>query len=280
VVPELGPGASVDVRVDIGSRLSRTDRLATMVIPAARRNDQTAAIRRAILDQVSGYSNMLGTGGLQANPVILAFRPGPTLTVGTGSSVRQEGDTLYLMPATARLDGAIILPDPLFSRSVLETHASEAWDNGTSWSLGPGWMTVELRPVMSLDGAAPGYLGLALTQDEGRLLTGRGLDVEPLPPDRQPAQDDPMTLPSSGPTDAGQGQAAAMGVQLPAFQLFDQVAGSWVEFPATTVGREMRIVDPARYLDGSGALRLRFVNRIPNSSLYFGIAARMEADQA
>ncbi len=277
LVPELAPGASADIRLDIGGRTSRTDRLSMMVIPGARPGDQAALVRRAVLDQVTGYRNTLGTGGLQANPVIIAFRPGPTLTVGTGSQARQEGDTLYLLPAAAELDGRIVVPDPLITRSVLEMHANDVWDEGGSWSLGAGWISVELRPVVPFEDARPRYLGLALAQDQGRLLTGRGLDVEPLPAELQPAQDDPLSV--STPS-AGEGGPPAMGMQLPAFQLLDRTTGLWVEFPAPENGREMRIVEPERYLDGSGALRMRFVNRVPNSGVYFSVSARLEAEAA
>jgi hypothetical protein len=280
LIPELAPGATVDVRLDIGGRVSRTDRLATMVIPGNASGDTTALVRRAVLDQVTGYRNTLGTGGLQANPVVIAFRPGPTLDVVTGSSARQEGDTLYLMPAAVTLDGAVILTDPLIARSTLEIHANEVWDEGGSWSLGTGWLSAELRPMVPLDGTTPSYLGLAISQEPGRLLTGRGLDVEPLPAGRQPAQDDPMILPTTAegeePPD-GAPAVNAMGMQLPAFQLLDRTTGGWVEFPQPTNTREMRIVSPERYLDEGGALRIRFVNRMPNSGVYFSIAARIEA---
>lgn len=282
VVPALAPGEAVDIRLDIGGRTVRSDRLATMVLPAnAPRGDISVLVRRAILDQVSGYRGTLGTGGLQANPVVIAFRPRPALEVGTGSDVRQEGDTLYLLPTAVRMDGRVILTDPLIARSTIEIHANDAWDEGSSWSLGPGWITVELRPMVALDDARPTYLGLAVTQDQGRLLTGRGLDVEPLPPEMQPDQDDPLSLPapSEGPA-PGQGQGVVMGIQLPAFQLFDRISGTWVEFPAPSNGREMRIVSPERYLDGSGALRVRFVNRIPNSGTWFSMTARIEAEPA
>src|SRR4029079_12124151 len=153
LIPELAPGATADVRLDIGGRVSRTDRLATMVIPGNASGDTTALVRRAVLDQVTGYRNTLGTGGLQATPVVIAFRPGPTLDVGTGSSARQEGDTLYLMPAAVVLDGEVIVTDPLIARSTLEVHSNEVWDEGGSWSLGNGWLSAELRPMVPLDGA-------------------------------------------------------------------------------------------------------------------------------
>lgn len=156
-------------------------------------------------------------------------------------------------------------------------HANDVWDEGSSWSLGTGWISVELRPVIAFEDARPAYLGLAIAQDQGRLLTGRGLDVEPLPPERQPAQDDPLSVPTPS---AGEGRPAAMGMQLPAFQLLDRTTGLWVEFPAPSNGREMRIVEPERYLDGSGSFRMRFVNRIPNSGVYFSVSARLEAETA
>jgi hypothetical protein len=276
-IPELAPGATSDIRLDIGGRISRADRLATMVMPGVGAGDTTTQVRRAVLDQVSGYSNTLGTGGLQANPVIIAFRPGPTLDVQTGSSARHEGDTLYLMPAAVTLDGGVVVTDPLFARSVLEMHANDIWDNGTSWSMGEGWMVVELRPNVPLDGARPTYLGLAIAQEPGRLLTGRGLDVAPLPADQQPAQDDPGTLPGDI---AGGAGAPWVGGQLPAFQLLDRTTGLWVEFPEPINGREMRIVEPERYLDDAGALRMRFVNRMGDNGMYFGVTARLEAGVA
>ena len=251
-----------------------------MVIPTAAPGDTTALVRRAVLDQVTGYRNTLGIGGLQANPVVIAFRPGPTLDVGTGSSARQEGDTLYLMPAATKLDGGVILTDPLIARSTLEIHANDVWEESGSWSLGTGWLSAELRPMVALDGAVPNYLGLTIGQDGSRLLTGRGLDVEPLPADQQPAQDDPMVLPTpAGEEPPPEGGLPVIGIdgQMPAFQLLDHTTGLWVEFPKPLSNREMRIVSPERYLDDAGAARIRFVNRMPNSGTWFTLSARIEA---
>lgn len=278
VVPTLAPGQTADVRLDIGGRTVRPDRLATMVLPETRAADPTTLVRRAILDQVSGYRSTLGTAGLQANPVIIAFRPGPTLDVTTGATARQEGDTLYLLPAAIRVGGTLIVTDPLVARSTLEMHANDVWEDGASWSMGQGWITAELRPMLALDDVRPTYLGLAISQDQGRLLTGRGLDVAPLPAAAQPDQDDPMTLPAieddqPPPADG----MAAVGNPMPRFQLLDRTSGLWVEFPRPVSGREMRIVSPERYLDGSGALRIRLVNRVPNSGVWFSLAARIEA---
>jgi hypothetical protein len=112
-----------------------------------------------------------------------------------------------------------------------------------------------------------------------RLLTGRGLAVEPLPADRQPGQDDPTILPAGarGAEAPPDGVAPGdLGMQLPAFQLLDRTTGLWVEFPQPTSGREMRIASPERYVDETGALRVRFVNRVADSGMYFSISARLE----
>ena len=121
-----------------------------MVIPTDAPGHATALVRRAVLDQVTGTTG-IGSGWATQGPVIIACRPGPTLDVGTGSSARQEGDTLYLMPAR-RLDGGVILTDPLIARSTLEIDANDVWDEAGSWSLGTGWLSAELRPMVALDG--------------------------------------------------------------------------------------------------------------------------------
>jgi hypothetical protein len=279
LVPALAPGETAEVRLDIGGRASRTDRLAMLVIPGSVSGDTTKLVRRAVLDQVTSYRNTLGTGG-QATPVIIAFRPGPTLDVGTGSAARQEGDTLYLMPAAVALDGSVVLTDPLIARSTLEIDANDVWDEGGQYSLGTGWLSAELRPMVALDGAVPSYLGLSISQEPGRLLTGRGLDAAPLPVAQQPDQADPMVLPSAGAGEEPPAQGVApmegSAAQLPAFQLFDHTTGLWVEFPQPT-GQEMRIVSPERYLDEAGAVRIRFINRMPNAGTWFSVSARIEA---
>ncbi len=87
----------------------------------------------------------------------------------------------------------------------------------------------------------------------------------------------PTPVEGEEPPPEGAMPAQGFEVQLPAFQLFDHTSGLWVEFPQPTSGREMRIVSPERYLDEAGAVRLRFINRMPNSGTWFTLAARIEA---
>jgi hypothetical protein len=63
---------------------------------------------------------------------------------------------------------------------------------------------------------------------------------------------------------------------VPAVQLFDRRTARWVEFSPLTVGRAYRIGQPGRYLDASGGLLVRFVNRGENS--YFLPQLRMEGE--
>ena len=271
LIPTLAPGATADVRLDIGGRDARTDRLADDGHPGQRigRHDRPRATRRARpgdrLSQHAGHGRAPGQPGGHRLPT----RPHP----GRGDRVaaRQEGDTLYLMPAAVALDGKVILTDPLIARSTLEVRANEVWDEGGSWSLGSGWLSAELRPVVPLDGATPSYLGLTVSQEPGRPLHGSG-------PRCRALARRPTTCPGRSRWSCPRPRGArshlpmprlavqpASALQLPAFQLLDRTTGQWVEFPQPTNNREMRIVSPERYLDEAGALRLRFVNRVPNS---------------
>ncbi|MDQ3448761.1 MAG: hypothetical protein M3432_06250, partial [Chloroflexota bacterium] len=67
------------------------------------------------------------------------------------------------------------------------------------------------------------------------------------------------------------------GEGLPRLQLFDRVAARWVEFEMLTLSETYRISEPERYIDSSGALRVRFVNRFDEGfSMYFSFQTRLE----
>jgi hypothetical protein len=68
---------------------------------------------------------------------------------------------------------------------------------------------------------------------------------------------------------------------LPAFQLFDRTTQQWVEFPQPDVTNSYLIADPQRYVDGSGAVLIRFVNRTEAGQFgedqrYFQLLIRLE----
>ena len=64
---------------------------------------------------------------------------------------------------------------------------------------------------------------------------------------------------------------------MPNVQLFDRVAGRWVEFETLTRFTTYRIGAPERYVDASGTFRVRFVNRLGDEfGSYFSLQARLE----
>jgi len=71
------------------------------------------------------------------------------------------------------------------------------------------------------------------------------------------------------------------GDGLPDFQLFDHTTQQWVEFPHPNAFSSYLIADPQRYVDQSGAVLIRFVNRAESSQFgedqkYFQVVLRLE----
>jgi hypothetical protein len=60
-------------------------------------------------------------------------------------------------------------------------------------------------------------------------------------------------------------------------QLFDLVDGRWLEFEALQTTRSYVVAQPQRYVDESGRLMVRFVNRGGiNEEKWFAFAVRLE----
>ncbi len=269
VLPTLEPGARADVRLDVASRSGLGTQLSRTMLPGGGTPSQRTLVRRAVVDQVTMYGSTIGSG-LQANPVVLGFVERPTLPVDTGADARQEGDALFLWPVAPTIGGEVVVPDALMAPTLLETRAAESSQDGPYWSIAQGWATAELRPLIALQDLAPSALSLTFSQDGPRVMTGRGLEVQPLSAPEQPAQDDPMTSPTGVP------EAGRDTIPMPIYQLLDRTTGLWVEFPVPVAGREMRIADPARYVDETGAVRLRLIARQPQMGLWFSLASRIE----
>ncbi len=69
--------------------------------------------------------------------------------------------------------------------------------------------------------------------------------------------------------------------QMPDYQLFDRTTQKWVEFPHPGRERSYLIADPQRYVDESGAILFRFVNRsdpgqFGEEQKYFQLQIRLE----
>ena len=161
--------------------------------------------------------------------------------------------------------------------------------------LSRGAMTVETRPSRFEDTFRATSLEIAITQGEPRFLRGDGELIQPLPPEQQPPQDDPLTepgpasSPSPAPSTGVDGGGGKPPLEPPDFfprestpdlQLFDRMAQRWVEFPQPQVQRAYVIANPERYVDDAGAVLFRFVNRsdlgqFGEEQLYFTLVMRV-----
>jgi hypothetical protein len=163
-------------------------------------------------------------------------------------------------------------------------------------------MTVEARPARFDGQFHVASLEIALTQGEIRQLGGGGEIIEPLPADQQPDQEDPVEGigpapspdpsatpdPSAEPGDGGAPPPCCKGEpnvdpfnQLPAFQLFDRTTQRWVEFSQPSMTKSYRIANPEKYVDESGAVVFRFVNRADAGEFgeeqrYFQLVVRLD----
>jgi hypothetical protein len=203
-----------------------------------------------------------------------------------------------------------VFPTSLIGHGVIEVHANEAFDQGVAFSLSRGTMSVEFRPMGFGGEIEVSRLGILLTSDSERSLTGRGQVLEPLPDSQQPDQDNPVGDVVRRPADPGDGVDAALGAagvdqperlpprvvvdpappnevkpemeppafdNLPDLQLFDRTSGKWVEFQHAQPGVEFTISSPQRFVDQSGAFRARFVNRADQGmTAWFAVSVQLE----
>jgi hypothetical protein len=275
---------------------------------------RTEATRRAVIDQITSYTeNIGGYGASQTGPLVLAWRPGPSLDVTVDTASQNVGETLAILSAPVRMQGDQVFTNQLLAHNQLNSTAAEAMDQGNgTFSLGRGSMTVEFRPVGLSGQLQPLHLRLGMSSGELANLGGAGRTINPLPAAQQPDQDDPLlalgapipsgtAAPSEAPTPVGRdtsggGTDGGGGVAmpppanpvpadgkpgifdgLPDIQLFDRTANRWVEFPHFAGGQTYEVAEPQRYVDPSGAFLVRFVNRADDgNSAYFGLMQRLE----
>jgi hypothetical protein len=230
--------------------------------------------RRMVLDQLTGYEGKVSATKLGGDgAVVLAWRAAPALEIElAGQTSKSIGQTLYIVPFPVEIDGAAAFPPSLVRQTVLESDAADAGDVGGGFSLSRGTMTTDFRPVAFRGEFEVTKLALSLTQGDFRDLQPGGEPVGPLPEDQQPPQDDPLD------TDA----EASGGIQQPRFdglpeiQLWDRVEGRWMEFAHFPQSGAVAIAQPERYVDSTGSLLVRFVNRSLQEGVYFQLRVSME----
>jgi hypothetical protein len=270
VLDRLEAGASADVNIDT-SRSFFAHQLSERIFGSSRPRDEAQArlvfTRRTVIDQLTAYgSQPVGTAG----PVLLAWRAGPVLDVElVGEEPNRVGDSLVVVPLAMALDREAVFTDAMISRTMVET-TGDGYVEGTSFSLGRGAMTVELRPGLSSGAFAADSLEIALTQGEMRSLHGNGTPIAPLPDAEQPDQEDPLTVPD------GTDEPGNAFTPLPNVQLLDHATGLWYEFPRFLSGRSYLIEEPARFVDSNGRVLARLVNRgRMNDGIWFALIVRL-----
>ena len=302
VLPTLEAGQTKEIDLDVSSNPFFGFGLSEMIFgstfPRDSADARTVTTRRAVIDQLFPW----GSQGSADSPLLLAWSKGPVLDVDLPGDVpNRVGEGLFMIPLAMTLDAQQVFSDQMIRRTVIETTADEGWGDSNGMYLSRGTMTVETRPAL-FDGAFQvSSLEIALTQGEQRALRGNGTLLQPLPADQQPDQDDPLAegpqaspapgasaAPSVAPGGVGDGPDKP-GVPfpdgrfdtLPDFQLFDRTAQQWVEFPHPQMVSSYLIADPERYVDESGGVLFRFVNRsepgeFGEDQSFFQLLIRME----
>ncbi|HET7677092.1 MAG TPA: hypothetical protein VFK38_04500 [Candidatus Limnocylindrales bacterium] len=273
---EAGETRAIDLRVPTGQAfgLPLSERLFGSYAPDVNPADRTAATRREVISMISGYSSRLsGTFGFDDGPLLLAWRPGAVLDVElAGEQPNELGDALFILPLGMTVSGSAYFPDPLIRRTLLAADAGDASFSPDGVNIGRGTLTVEYRAPSFAGAFVPRRLSLALAPGGSAEMAAPSKEVSPLPPAEQPDQDDPV----------GRADPLA-GARPPAIQLFDRIAGRWVEFPPfgaafsrTTRAESVSIVRPERYVDAAGAFLVRFVGRGEYTG--FQMAVRLEGE--
>jgi hypothetical protein len=274
VLDAMAPGETrgVDLgSVVVGGRRPLADRMFGGASPTDAAGGRRLMSRRAVIQYLSGdWQFGPGTGRQlsEGGPVILAWRSAGALEIDVGTAAERRGDTLFVLPARALASGAVVFGGSSIHHSVVDTDAVEAFEEPGAFYLARGTMTVQYRP----SGLAAIFEPTALTVRlgrEARAAAATGAELAPLPASEQPDPEDPV---GSGPAV----EPGAEGELLPQVQLFDRVAGSWVEFPPVTASVTYRIDEPGRYVDASGSFLVRFVNRASDAGSYFSFDARLE----
>ena len=305
VLPTIGAGETKDIELDVtGSSAlgyGLSERIFGSTFPRDPAQARAVSTRRAVLDQLFPY----GTTANPDAPLLLAWRPGAVLDVELpGDEPNRVGEGLFMIPLAMRMDAQQVFTAQAMRRTIVESTAAQGWGDSSGLYLSRGTMIVETSPPRFDGSFVATSLELALTQAEMRALRGDGQPLAPLPDAQQPDQDDPVADPpedqpepsaTPAPTDGGgavpggvdqpappkPGDPALRFEMLPSFQLWDRTTQRWVEFAHPEASESYVIQDPERYVDPSGSVRLRFVNRndagqFGEESAYFQLLLRIE----
>ena len=274
VLGEMGPGASVPVDLTTRSNVG-FDLIWERLYPQTSADDPATlrrlAARRALLQHLSGgweadfrgssTNSLFATG-----PVVLAWQSGATLDVDLGSPAEQVGERVYVLRTRAEVSGPVVFSGGLLQHAGVDFDGLDAGESGGLFVLTRGTIAADYWPL-GFDGSfAVSRLSLRMSSGPAGEPSVTADDLAPLPAEEQPDSDDPL---ASNPE-----PGSANG--LPRLQLFDRGSGTWVEFEPLTSSRSYDIPDPVRYVDGTGAIHVRFVVRDLDDYVEFALGVRLE----
>ncbi|HYI21095.1 MAG TPA: hypothetical protein VEX62_00535 [Candidatus Limnocylindrales bacterium] len=289
--PGLQPGETREIDLDTtGSNMfgyALSERIFGTTFPRDASAARAVYTRRTVIDQLFPYGS---TPSADA-PLLLAWSNGPVMDVelaGDGTPNR-VGEGLFMIPLAVRLDAQQVFSDGVMRRSIVESTAAQGWGDQSGYYLSRGTMSIEAAPARFDGSFRATALEIALTQGEVRPLRGNGDPLAPLPEADQPDQEDPVGTESTDPTasppvlggggsDDGDDPKPAEPLPdpigrdaqtLPAVQLYDYTTQRWVEFEQPLTTSSYLIASPERYVNSSGGVLFRFVNR--NATDEFGM---------
>ncbi|CAN5721264.1 hypothetical protein BH23CHL7_BH23CHL7_08780 [soil metagenome] len=242
--------------------------------------------RRAVIDQITGYGPTI-IGGSRDLALVLGWREGVALDVELdGERPNRVGDALYVVPVPVTYDRQAVFENTLLVRTIVDQGSEQGWAEGDSYTLDRGTMTIEFRPAGLAQRFRPTSVELGVSQGSFINLRGAGELISPLPDEEQPPQDAPLgAATGDGAGTGGAGGAGLpkpamepwMGNALPIVQVLDHRAGTWYELPELKDGRGYKIDQPGRWVDDTGRLLVRLVNRHEQQEMiWFQMQARME----
>jgi hypothetical protein len=273
VLGDMAPGESRPVKLTVrtvpGFEGGLWDRLYPQIggDPQAVR---TLAARRALVQHLAGgWAAFEGSGQsplFAQGPIVLAWQSGPTVDVDLGSATEQVGERVYVLRTHVEITGPAVFTGGLIQHATVLLDGVEASESGGLYYLTRGTITTDYWPFGFQGAFHASRLSVRLGSSPEQAATISTNQLAPLPADQQPDPDEPLASdPEPGDTST-----------LPRLQLFDRVAGTWIEFQPLVASRSYEIADPMRYLDTSGTIRARFVQRGLKEFAEFALGIRLE----
>jgi len=175
-------------------------------------------------------------------------------------SPQRLANVLYYVPVAMTIRGRVAFSGDLLTQTIIDNDSAIFQKDPSMFVFGQGTMTVSYRPLPFAGRLAVDHVRLQLTGGRDAVVGGvGGKPVAPVPdvcqqqpPPGTPAIDCPMI--SVVPVDG-----------LPEVEVFDRTGqGTWHRLPHFTQNVSYDLADPARYVDATGSILVRFVNNQQN----------------